>query len=813
MSDEAKSIKFKFVVDEQSAQRVNRVLDEMIKRAEQLAKTLQGVSGGLLGGGSVGGGGRSPSAQSTLATSGSSTTTQKVSFASILTQNVDMFKKIASEGGTAMKALGDAVGRGTDQQRREIDKLQRSLENLAKTYDRLGGAGGQHADKLQQKILGVSQRIAGHEGQLAKLQSMAPPGAPGAELMPEVPWPDAARPGLFRRMMNRLYSPGAPAGGGSGGGSGALIQGFMPTGLRGIAGVASGIAGAANFALDETLSGSRSYASAEGRRGQLLESKIRQMHAGDTRWLFNLTQIQRDSEARKDLAAQTSGTAAQLEQVRSGAGQLAGSIPVLGAIARTLGLVGPDQGGGALGGFTTTTQQSNMLENSLKQMDEKSKGTAMLYANMAQESFQQRLGTSIALQRTMGLGGLQKDPKGAYRNQAGDLITRLEGEGYDPSQYMSAFTGIRGGSGAHFAGKAAYLAMAANAQGFGGFDQLLNASRRLGQGSKLALGAVGGGIDKAAGIMLGNGVLGQGYDPTGTTSGVGTLAAIQAGMGFTGASSDFNKAAAAIGGLKLGSSITSGSVDGYQQGRNLVGAIRIDPQGSISAQDYLASRSMKQLLDMSRGGKMTQLAKDLDLTPSMFENQLSDSMGSVFDRFTDTTDNPQSRAINAFRDSGMGYGDYLKKLRGEGDLDSIKTLGAASAWLTGGDEEEGVAAARILSGSGERLKNGKVGGKVGGAEKDALESREALQKKVDDVLKVIGDDLRSTIKSLPEATKIVTNMGENLGKEAGEMIEALNSLTAAFSAAAARLGGPGKGPTQVPNGSGQAGIKPPGKKK
>lgn len=847
---EGKEIKFKFIIDEQSAQRVNKVLDDMIKRAQTLASTLQGINmpgGGPVGTGNLGMGrgavGASGSPQSSLTSRGTGTQTK---ISAIAIDNGQAFKNMASMSKDAMQVMSDAIKRGIGEQQRELKNLDQTIASLAKRYGDLqaaqqraisqgmkpGAAANLYGGELEriqgQMIAAQGQRpgVAAQGARLGRLQLEQEAASKGygsvAEMQAHQLEMDKEDAGIgggaaskygigFRGRMagigRRLYS--APGGGG-------LIQGIAPKGLAGIAGVAAGALGAVNFGLDESLAGDRAYAGAEARRGSLVESKIRGMHGGDTRWLFNLMQLQQDSTARQELGAQTGGTAAGLEQVRGGVGQFVGSVPIIGGIGRALGLVGPDQGGGALGGFTTASQQSGMAENAFKMMDEKAKGTAMLYANMAQESFQRRMGTSIQMQRMMGIGGLQYDPqKRMYGSAANDLMTKLEGQGYDAGQYMSAYQGLRGQAGSAFAGRNAWLGMAASAQGYGGFDQLLGASARLGQGKTLAMGALGGGIEKAAGIQLGQGILGQGFDVRGTTTGYGSLAAAQAGMGFTGNSSDFNKVQRALAGLESGSVMTSGSLDPYQQGRNLIGAIGINSGGSTYSQDFLATgMSMKQMLDMSTGGRMTESAKALGLNAGMIQKQLGESMGSVFDRFVDEgKSDPMSQAIRRYQASGMAnMTDYLKDLRKRGDVNGdIKTLGAAASILTGEPEEGMVGAFQILSGQGAKLKSGKIGGGIGGVEKTALENQQKLQEQVDVTLKIIGESLQATYKAMPEATKKLASFGNNLSAEADQMMTALGELTKSFQAATAAFNAASGRKTQPPTAT-QAGAKPPGKK-
>ena len=83
-----------------------------------------------------------------------------------------------------------------------------------------------------------------------------------------------------------------------------MLGKLKPTGIGSIGAGIAGAVAVANFGLDESLAGNRAYASEEGKRGQLVEGKIRQMHQGDTRWLFSRKMQQRDAQAREDLAKQ-----------------------------------------------------------------------------------------------------------------------------------------------------------------------------------------------------------------------------------------------------------------------------------------------------------------------------------------------------------------------------------------------------------------------------------------------------------------------------------------------------------------------------
>lgn len=781
-----KKILFQVVIDEATMQKARQLVREMTSDISKMSEAskksgLFGNGGGLLIGSGAGAGAKSPEAQRAISQTAPAGRQLVQQFA----DQRQVFKQLSEGSKDSMRSMTENLRQAVSSQKREINDLDNAVKRLAGTFQGLGGSRMGRGGPMSMAGFYGPGGGAGGGGSGGGGGVRGGGGFGGGFSGPLLP----ANAGGGQPMGMHVPPGGGGGGGGGGGwsipswGSKGLGPGFKP--LRTPAALAA-LAAVASWGLDESLAGDRAYAGAEARRGSLVEGRIRGMMGGDTRWLFNLSQIQRDGEARRELSAQTSGFGANAEAIRKGAGQALGSVPVIGAIAQTLGLAEKGGSGGMLGGFTTASQQSFMAEHAMKQLDEKQKGTAMLYANMAQEKFQGSIGQRVSARRVMGVSGLQYDPRlGRYTDNFGDFSTKLSGSGYDVGEYQSAYAGLRGMAGSGVAGRSAYTAMAANAQGYGGFDQLLAASARMGQGRSLAMGAIGGGIDKAAGIQLGAGLLGSGFDPRGTTGGYGSLAAVQAGMGFTGAASDFNKVQQALGGINFGNQFTTGSMDPYQGARNLVGAINFNPSGSTYSQDYLANgMTTKQMLDMASGGRLTETAKAMGLSSGDIKNQLGEQMSSVFDRWTDEgKGDPMSRAIRGFRSSGMTATDYLGKLRSDGDIDSIKSLGVGFSTLGGGGEEEGIGLARVLSGMGAKVGAGRIGGGLGGAEKSALESQAQMQKDVDNVLKTIGGALEDTIKSMPEASKKLTHFGENLSASANTMIEEMAKLTEAFRSA------------------------------
>jgi hypothetical protein len=783
-----KEIKLQFSVDERSAQQAQRVIRDLIGDAQKLAQALGGVNiggaGGLTGGGglltgSVGG----PQSQQRMI-SHSQGQPKATNFAATLLENANSLKGLANISKDSMRIMSDGIKRAVDEQKRSLASLDDQLAKLAKRYDDLGqrrammianGATPEQADiAVGAHTTRIAAEQAGIHAQKQKLhddmsqldehrRQMAIAADPYAHLGgPE----DEPIPGRMQRFGSWLGSK-VPLRNSHG----QLFRG-------GTMGLAAATIGVANFGLDETLAGDRSFATAGAQRADLVSGHIRSMMGGDVKLIHALRTL--DNQQKADLQAQ-SGTAATLEQYRAGVGQLAGSTPIVGGVLRGLGIVGPDQGGGALGGFNDAKQDTNMAANTLGRAEELQRQNFMF--NMAADSFTGSLGSRVQAQRMIGLGGLRfVDPKRGYVDSYGNLANKLQAEGYSIDEYVGATSGLQNSAGSQFGGRYGYAAMAAAASGLGGFGTILGAGARAGAGANLAYGALGGGIDQYAGQQLGIGIAGQGFDPMGTTSGLGLLAAAQSGMGFTGGVGDFQRVGQVQAGVDLGSRITTGGLDPYQRGRNLVSAIGVaGPGASTYTQDYLANGvNFKQMIDMAGGASLTKTAFALGLDPSHFKKQLGAQASSVLDRFVDQGgSDPMSKSIRAFRKSGdKDLGAYLQNLKDPNAQNDKDSLGAAIGLLSGQGEEAGLGLIGLLSGDADpsKIKKGKVGGKIGGTEKDALEGMADAAKRVTKVLEANAEQLGKDFKAIPDATKKMQAFGENLGETAEIFTKSLLGL-------------------------------------
>lgn len=737
---QGKDLKFQFVLDDQSFARVKRAIGELTTEAQKFAKAMQG--GGLFGGANVG---KPPSAVQTQGRVGGPFGSSKSSLGQAILGDVDAFNKLAKSGTQGMAAMTDAVRRGIREQMQEIDKLNSKMAQLHSRFQKDPRAAyeGAFRTNLQTQMLTRQGQLAGANSNLAQLQSLQSGLTPGA-----------------------------------GGGAGGMLS---PTGpaasLASIAKAGGVIVGSIVAGVNESMAGTRSYSTAEASRSQLINSEIRRLRTGDVTGMMALRTMMRDPDRAKDFRDQ-GGTGAKFEAGFAGVGGAMRNV----ASRATFGLI-PGAGGGGdqaiLDPLSDASRNTGMMQNAMQQAREFENSTAFLNKKIALENFYSNFATRKSVGRILGTG-LSVDPKtGRPMDSFGNLDSKMTEAGYDASSYASSVAQARGMAGNKFAGKNAFAIMAANAAGYGGYGDMIAGAARSGRPDAGRM-ALGGGIDLTAGIELGRGVIGSGFDVRGTTGGLGLLGAAQGGMGFTGGTGDFNLVQQALAGMGLGGKVTGGGLDAYQSGRNIINAVSANPSGTTYAQDYLGNgMSLKQLMDAATGD-MTQTGKSLGLTAGMARKQLSGSMTSLLDRFVDQGgSDPMSKAIRSFRQSGVGIEDYLRGNKGAaGDIGSFFGL------MSGEGEEAGIGLAKLLGGFGTKgkMRGGPAGGR-GDIEK-LVDEQQAKSKSQDArELETMFQDMAASLKLAPEALKVFGEGGENLGKAADQFIKSLGNLATSMDEA------------------------------
>lgn len=817
MSDEnGKTIKFKFEIDQQSFNSVKQAIESL----GQSFSKINAAAGGLMGGGgfaNVSVGGQSPGkqqlVQAAAAKNQGSSQVSGPSMTKVILDNASAFKKFAAEGKESSKIMTDALKRDLTEQERSLDKLQTKLKNLSEEY--------QAATKAQKDFLS-----AGKTGQAAAM------GAHASNINNQI----SQTTGQVLQTNNQLANAQQLIGGGGAAGGGSGFGGFMQSlgyggsgfgggylgAFKGLGTAAAGAFMVANFAADQSLAGERSINIAGAQRGDLMRNSMRKLAAGDYKELFF---ADGDPEFKKlfkkeatkgidyakeislknavlsaiapplmlgGLAEQFKGSfdsgnlARDFKGLGRGLGQLAGEVPILGSLLRSGGIVGPDVGGGAFGGFSTSAQANAQVEQAQATIDNNRR--AQVLTEMSIDKYQGQRDLSMQAQRIMGMSGFGLDKHGMPVNSVARLDDELRAQGYSAQELMAATSQLIGGGGRRFAGQNARQLMAATATGLSGFGELLGSSARSGVGTSLAYGALGGGIGDQAGVVLGSAIAQGGFDPRGTTSGLGVLAAVQAGgFAFNKEATDFNQVARVREGLSLGDRVGMGQLDAYQRGRNLVSAIGIlGPNASTYAKDLLANGlTMKQRLDASRG-ELTNTARAAGLTAGDITAQTSSMFGSVFDRYVGGGDDPASKAIAKFRASNKSLDQFVKTA----SIEDKKDLMGAYNLSIGGQAEEGVAGLfGLAEGFGAKdIKTGGVGKKLTGLEADDALSQSEKQKRITSEMERNFGKLTEKVSMSTEAFDRLNTFSENLNLGAEDFIRAMTNTTKVMKAFVDKIG-------------------------
>lgn len=814
MSDEnGKTIKFKFEIDQQSFNSVKQAIESL----GQSFSKINAAAGGLMGGGgfaNVSVGGQSPGkqqlVQAAAAKNQGSSQVSGPSMTKVILDNASAFKKFAAEGKESSKIMTDALKRDLTEQERSLDKLQTKLKNLSEEY--------QAATKAQKDFLN-----AGKTGQAAAM------GAHASNINNQI----SQTTGQVLQTNNQLANAQQLIGGGGAAGFGGFMQslGYGGSGFGGgylgaFKGLGTAAAGAfmvANFAADQSLAGERSINIAGAQRGDLMRNSMRKLAAGDYKELFF---ADGDPEFKKlfkkeatkgidyakeislknavlsaiapplmlgGLAEQFKGSfdsgnlARDFKGLGRGLGQLAGEVPILGSLLRSGGIVGPDVGGGAFGGFSTSAQANAQVEQAQAAIDNNRK--AQVLTEMSIDKYQGQRGLSMQAQRILGMKGFGLDKHGMPVNSVSRLEDELTAQGYSTQELIAATSQLIGAGGRRFAGQNARQLMAATATGLSGFGELLGSSARSGVGTSLAYGSLGGSIGDQAGVALGSTIAQGGFDPRGTTSGLGVLAAVQAGgFAFNKEATDFNQVARVREGLSLGDRIGTGQLDAYQRGRNLVSAIGIlGPNASTYAKDLLANGlTMKQRLDAINKGELTNTARVAGLTPEAIRAQTSNMFGSVFDRYVGGGDDIGSKAIAKFKASNLSLDQFVKTASME---DKRDLMGAYNLSI-GSQAEEGVAGLfGLAEGFGAKdIKTGGVGKKLTGLEADDALSQSEKQKRITSEMERNFGKLTEKVSMSTQSFDRLNTFSENLNQGAEDFIRAMTNTTRVMKTFVEKIG-------------------------
>jgi hypothetical protein len=768
MADGSKSILFTFKSEDQSLARLKTSIREITKDLEKLVTTANSLNlGGGRGGGVNMGGGGASGASGTSAPKTAYSSSSSGGLAASFTEASKAMRDLGITSKDSLRNLGENSRAATS----HLDKLAETARETIGYYKELANMskpGGMTPPPLPSQT-GAS--VWGPAGPPPPLQGgpIAPPGAWGGGPGAQVHAAGTAPPG-----------PLTPPGGGFG------LQGF------GSMGQIAALLGVAKWGLDEQRAGTRGFSTAAKDRADSMRGPISDIMSGDYSFAYAARTL--DWNQRKDLREQTHGTGAWLEQQYNALSQAGSKVPIIGPVAKGLGIIGSkDVGGGSLGGFQQSVQETEMSKDAVDMI--KANQATQIIEGYALRGWQSSLGQRMSRQKLMGTAGRHYDKKeGRWVDPYSESEVTLTKQGYDTGAQQSGFASLLG-AGRQFAGQNANLAMHAQAAGLGGFSELAVAAAKSGGGAGLALRALGGGIDPLAGVQLGQLAIGQGFDVRGTTSGAGALTILQnaaASMGgLTKGPEAFNIISKIGAGMQLSDAVVGGSLDQYQQGRNLVTAMGIKPQSDVYAQDYLANgMTTKQMLDaMGSGGQLTETAKQLGISKEDIRKQYGGSISSVLsDRLPGMKGTKMGSAVESFLASGQDLTEYLGGITDKNEkIEAIKSLGTAYNIATGSKigEEAGIGAVATAGSVDDKTRRaaGGVGGGIRGDEKVDAEARAERLKTISDKMAEMGQVFTDVIKDSPKTFEKMVDFSKNLTVSADDFIATLTKLTGAMKIA------------------------------
>ena len=766
-----KKIEFSFGFDEGSLAKIRTGIQlligdftKLVELSSKLGGGLPGVGGNqpLLSVGGKGGVGTNPQAARALA--------QTPAAGKPLVQNVldhrNLFKGLADGSKDSMRLMSDALKQAVSSQRKELQDLDRAAGHLSETYDELGkkmkglqSGSREHGDVESQRRGILNDQVSIHAERAKAKKGLAGLEETGRGMgLPGMGEEEAKGKSIWSKD---LFGPGMSAG---------LRMGGMA--------LAGGMA-----ALNESYAGGGvGWAALRAERTKSITPLFNQLMNGDAKTAYALTNM--SAEDRTGIIDATlSGAAGAKVVVEQGKG-------ALGGIAAGLGM-GSGSAPGGIGG--AGSREGSIRADMMNAQIQASIQAMEPMIARALDQFSSQVGSRIATGRVLGTGLSRPGGVGAYVDSAGRFKAKMLGRGYSDDEYAGAYASMRSAVGEGTAARHwADSAMTASAAGYGNWGGLVQASLRSGTGGLMpqkkgykgpaqyetafAQAAIGGNIAPGAGIQLGQTILGEGFDPMGTTNGMGLLAAVQNGMEWHNDQRDFNQVKNVGAGMGLLDKITTGGLSPYQQGRNLVSAIKLLPGASVMAQDYLANgMNVRQMADMAAGGKLTASAKSLNLSRETIGAQLGNMVSSFTDTWVDTGGNdPMAKTMRKYRKSGKGLKEFLKTASDEETSD----IGVYFARESQEGEAAGLGAVGAIKGLDGKIKKPK-GGLGGGMGEGETASANAAEKAQLETSKALEASAARMIKGLEESTGKAVKANEfaaDMGADGKRIVELLTNI-------------------------------------
>lgn len=447
----------------------------------------------------------------------------------------------------------------------------------------------------------------------------------------------------------------------------------------------------------------------------------------------------------------------------------------------------------------------------------------------AQRQFQQNAAGDVGAMRALGMGvdryrslaSAQNIPGGVKFNLAIDsdgniipgekansalrLLRGYENRGISRGEVIGAMQGIEGiaglGAGQRYLhhGVSGAIGHLPGATQIAGIGALVGSSGLFPAVSGL-VGRGTGGLEVSAAGVLGSTVANTLATGSAPTSGLGLLGAASAfSRGRTGAE-DMLNARFMQNGIGAMGNMLGGRTDAYQQGVNILSAIRALPTGSVGAQEYLARIEPRVLFDVAGGGEVPLELQARGITAESVKKYADLVMARSRDRAISATPN-QGGKINAVQAQTQAiseqYGGSFKKYMADqlGYFDNqkdrelfIKTaVTQRGAYLSevglASSDLEGQAFARLEAGLG-RYGTGNIKGRglddaAGGADElQHMRMQSQFQGELERKREQMSPALQADMAMAKPAVQIMTDVAHNIGASSKELAASLDELTA-----------------------------------
>lgn len=840
-SAQDKEIKVTLSGDGNSLGKLKREITEVIAEVQKLVETV-GKLGGMFGGARV----------SALSGKGGGTTLTQMrqqqgaqqggitgNIAQAVQSSAALFKGAAAGSKDAFGIMTGALKQHVRDSDMEIRRLQKTLQDLERTYERLGK---RQAAGLGGGLTSAAMGQAGNRYMLTAQQLQEAQKNRATLGQQQLEMDAAGNPTMGQRFRTAMGMP-AVAQPGQQGPVGSMMSAVaakmgLPVGVLGFGGAAAAGIGIASslarntpvnytsniqYGIDRPFFGLGAAASLGGIHG----GNALAIRHGDMARLAAMVRLNNDPASQAILNSDyLLAQRRKMETPDTLIGQmfkngiLSGTKSYLGSkfggLAGGSQLNAADRAGGVGSTDVMSLARQRMTQEQMALKAEQYQKA--LEMKMAEDpGFNDRINSfySGALGRAqllraggMGGGNVRIGSKGfgyTLTDQFSHLRATALNQGYSESDLVGAMQEMSGaagrgnmhsGIGALMSAKAGGLGNAAGLIGIGG---QFNGGQRGGLGLlNTVQGMIGrGGTDVTAASSLTG--LGAGMMAGGNFSGGGAgLMTTLLGAGFSGGnpSEDMRLARAVGSGVGALGNVMSGGVDPLQQALNASAALQAAPNAPYSAKFALQHMDPAQRAEFERTGKVPTSLASMGVSKDMMQKYISVQTGTSFSRISGSMVGGDSgAAVARFKKAG-GFG-YMKGMSRSAREAEIKAL-APALQMAGGaptlEAAEGsirfqMAAAGILQpGKGKGARDPYSSKTATGAANTAA----AIQEDVEGQKHAAASGLYSkTFESAPEAT-VANEAARRTSQRAvatGDVDQAIDTVSKALTAFVAALKG------------------------